>query len=31
VGDAPGMILCQNVNEYGGDWLVVAPSGKAIR
>lgn len=31
VGDSPGVIRCQNVNEYGGDWLVVAPSGKAIR
>ena len=31
VGDSPGHILCQNVTEYGGDWLVVAPSGKAIR
>jgi predicted lipoprotein with Yx(FWY)xxD motif len=31
VGDKPGVILCQDVNEYGGDWLVVAPSGRAIR
>jgi predicted lipoprotein with Yx(FWY)xxD motif len=31
VGDKPGVILCQNVNEFGGDWLVVAPSGKPIR
>src|SRR5262249_36061455 len=23
--DKPGVILCQNVREYGGDWLVVAP------
>jgi predicted lipoprotein with Yx(FWY)xxD motif len=30
-GDKPGVILCQNVNEFGGDWLVVAPSGKPIR
>ena len=29
-GDGPGVILCQNVNEYGGYWLVVAPSGRAI-
>lgn len=26
----PGQITCQNVVEYGGMWLVVAPSGKAI-
>ena len=31
VDDAPGKILCQNVAEFGGKWLVVAPSGKAIR
>ena len=31
VHDKPGVILCQDVNEYGGDWLVVAPSGRAIR
>ena len=31
VGDKPGVILCQDVNEFGGDWLVVAPSGRAIR
>jgi predicted lipoprotein with Yx(FWY)xxD motif len=31
VGDKPGVILCQAATEYGGDWLVVAPSGKAIR
>jgi predicted lipoprotein with Yx(FWY)xxD motif len=30
-GDKPGVILCQNVNEFGGDWLVVAPSGKPVR
>jgi predicted lipoprotein with Yx(FWY)xxD motif len=26
-----GEILCQNVVEYGGTWLVVSPTGKAIR
>ena len=26
----PGQVTCQNVNEYGGKWLVVAPSGKAV-
>jgi predicted lipoprotein with Yx(FWY)xxD motif len=31
VADSPGKILCQNVHEYGGDWLVIAPTGKAIR
>jgi predicted lipoprotein with Yx(FWY)xxD motif len=27
----PGQITCQNVSEFGGLWLVVAPSGKAVR
>jgi predicted lipoprotein with Yx(FWY)xxD motif len=27
---APGQVTCQNVFEYGGKWLVVAPSGRAI-
>ncbi len=32
VGDtSPGTISCQNVNEYGGLWLVVSPAGKLIR
>ena len=32
VGDArPGQILCQDVLEYGGRWLVVRPSGKLVR
>jgi predicted lipoprotein with Yx(FWY)xxD motif len=31
VQDKPGLILCQDVNEFGGDWLVVAPSGRAVR
>jgi predicted lipoprotein with Yx(FWY)xxD motif len=32
VGDrTPGQILCQNVVEYGGTWLVVRPSGKLVR
>jgi predicted lipoprotein with Yx(FWY)xxD motif len=29
-GDAPGRILCQGVNEFGGLWLVVRPSGKPV-
>jgi predicted lipoprotein with Yx(FWY)xxD motif len=28
---APGQVTCQNVTEYGGTWLVVGPSGAAIR
>ena len=32
VGDSrPGRILCQNVEEYGGLWLVVRGSGKLVR
>ena len=26
-----GQILCQNVDEFGGTWLVVSPSGTAVR
>ena len=32
VGDRrPGQVLCQNVSEFGGLWLVVRPSGKLVR
>ena len=32
VGDTrPRQILCQNVAEFGGSWLVVRPSGKLVR
>lgn len=31
VQDSPGTILCQNVDEFGGLWLVVKPSGKPVR
>jgi predicted lipoprotein with Yx(FWY)xxD motif len=31
VGDGKGRILCQNVTEFGGDWLVVRGSGKLVR
>jgi predicted lipoprotein with Yx(FWY)xxD motif len=32
VGDrVPRQILCQNVSEYGGLWLVVRPGGTLIR
>ena len=27
----PGQVLCQDVFEYGGRWLVVRPSGKLVR
>jgi len=29
VGDSPGTILCHDVEEFGGNWLVVEPSGRA--
>jgi predicted lipoprotein with Yx(FWY)xxD motif len=32
VGDTkPGAVLCQNVTEYGGLWLVVRGSGSLVR
>jgi predicted lipoprotein with Yx(FWY)xxD motif len=32
VGDrSPGQILCQNVSEYGGLWLVVRSTGSPVR
>lgn len=32
IGDRkPGQILCQNVVEFGGRWLVVRPSGGLVR
>jgi len=32
VGDRkPGQILCQNVSEFGGRWLVVRANGVAVR
>jgi len=32
VGDrAPGQVLCQNVNEFGGLWLVLRSSGALVR
>jgi len=27
----PGQILCQNVREFGGLWLVVRPTGTLVR
>jgi predicted lipoprotein with Yx(FWY)xxD motif len=32
VGDRkPGQILCQNVSEFGGLWLVMRPNGTLVR
>jgi len=32
VGDrSPGQVLCQNIDEFGGTWLVVRPSGTLVR
>ena len=28
---SPGVILCQNVDEFGGTWLVVRAGGKLVR
>lgn len=30
-GDSPGRVLCQNVSEFGGLWLVIKPDGRAVR
>ncbi|MBA2641670.1 MAG: hypothetical protein H0U82_01920 [Actinobacteria bacterium] len=30
-GDCPGQVLCQNVDQFGGLWLVVRPSGQLVR
>jgi predicted lipoprotein with Yx(FWY)xxD motif len=29
--DPRGQVLCQNIREFGGLWLVVRPSGKLVR
>ena len=32
IGDRkPGQVLCQNVREFGGLWLVVRPNGMLVR
>jgi predicted lipoprotein with Yx(FWY)xxD motif len=30
VDDTPGNILCQNVSEFGGLWLVLSPGGEPV-
>ena len=32
IGDRqPGQVLCQNVREFGGLWLVIRPNGRLVR
>ena len=31
VNERAGQVLCQNVNEFGGLWLIVRPDGRAVR
>jgi predicted lipoprotein with Yx(FWY)xxD motif len=31
VDDPPGQVLCHNVEEFGGLWLVVEPGGDAVQ
>jgi predicted lipoprotein with Yx(FWY)xxD motif len=31
VSDGVGEVLCQNVSEFGGLWLVVRPNGELVR
>ncbi len=32
IGDRrPGQVTCQNVNEFGGLWLVMRPNGRVVR
>ncbi len=32
IGDRrPGQVTCQNVNEFGGLWLVMRPNGRLVR
>jgi hypothetical protein len=28
--EGPGEVLCHNVDEFGGLWLVLEPSGEAV-
>jgi hypothetical protein len=29
--EGPAQVLCQNVDEFGGLWLVVTPDGEPVR
>jgi predicted lipoprotein with Yx(FWY)xxD motif len=31
VDDPPGVVLCHDVSEFGGLWLVVEPGGEAVQ
>ena len=31
VDDGPGQVLCQDVVEFGGTWLVIRPDGRPVR
>jgi predicted lipoprotein with Yx(FWY)xxD motif len=31
VGDPPGRVRWQNVDQFGGPWLVVRPTGALVR
>jgi predicted lipoprotein with Yx(FWY)xxD motif len=32
IGDKnPGQVLCQNVDEFGGTWLVLRQNGQLVR
>jgi predicted lipoprotein with Yx(FWY)xxD motif len=31
VDDGPGQVLCHNVEEFGGLWLVITPGGDAVQ
>jgi predicted lipoprotein with Yx(FWY)xxD motif len=31
VADSPGRMLCQDVTEFGGRWLVIRPDGTPVR
>jgi predicted lipoprotein with Yx(FWY)xxD motif len=30
VHDRPGVVLCHDVDEFGGTWLVIRPDGRAV-
>jgi len=31
VSDSPGVALCHDVREFGGDWLLIRASGRRVR